>query len=1016
MAATTAAVGTALVTGYGFANDFANTPTGQNFTAMGRNAILQAEMARLRAETESLRKRVAETNVEEFKVRADELKKRMKEQAKKPVQTGGAVGTRRTAPPSAEAVTRLQDRLVRLKGLVTQSGALTSAEYGPKVDELISSVGELSPQPDGDLYSLYGTFINALTNYIAAPGLGSRAVDTAWATLTARRGSSGAPTSPAQSVGTDPGLPQSPAPQEPVPALAPPAPPAPQSPEASAPQPPAPPAPQEPSLLATLTSDLSTATGGTGDADIDALIAEVDELIKTVTIPTVRASYETLKSIEARFEDLVEKRKFENTPEGIKIRWIDTMKRDLPALGEEIATLWDTMSGTLGRVPAPLVRHLFETWHALRTLEAEFGENRLSVESGTERLDVVREELAKIKSEYEGLGLAPQSPEASAPAPEAISPETATTRIPGPPPLTPLMKSQEETKAALRLALEAPSTRAELAPMLSRLLSEADTADEAKLDLMKTYARAAVENDEARIQSTGSLLAPQEPVPALASQPPEASLVTPPTPGPAPVSTIHPRLLVESRQALIAGERSATQLNEATRSLSTDLAGGPSLGNFAGGCALQDQVTAAISTQETLVARVVAAVNTLKRVFASYQRETAGMTFVSDAEFREAPPTRTTPLTVQAGGGETLIQLKKRLDSLLGEIRAGIRDVPALVAGTASLRERLQTLRQQPRLETPEPCPVPVSAPVPAPSASVPAPVAAPPPIVQSTETLPVAAVPLEVPEGETFQIENPLNAFRRPRPQSPGASALPPPVPPPVPPVPATAPVPPPVPGGTGLESRLAAARTAAETQMATPTEPATGTLSRLISEAQAPVPQSPEAPVPQPPVPQSPEASAPVPQPPAPVPAPRPRTQALFALGKNGDTLRLGDEVVCDLYNKRFPQRGTISRFIKKREDGADVLYVEALTDTGSWNQPANACTRVTTSSVGTPIPGARGPLGAVGTPGLPEALGQLRTPLPAIGSRAGTVRRSKGGSRKKRLTSRRGNKTNVRGSRRR
>lgn len=525
---------------------------------------------------------------------------------------------------------------------------------------------------------------------------------------------------------------------------------------------------------------------------------------------------------------------------------------------------------------------------------------------------------------------------------------------------------------------------------------------------MKTYARAAVENDEARIQSTGSLLAPQ----ASASQPPEASLVTPPTPGPAPVSTIHPRLLVESRQALVAGERSAAQLNEATRSLSTDIAGGPSLGNFAGGCALQDQVTAAISTQETLVARVIAAVNTLKRVFASYQRETAGMTFVSDAEFREAPPTRTTPLTVQAGGGETLIQLKKRLDSLLGEIRAGIRDVPALVAGTASLRERLQTLRQQPRLETPEPCPVPVSASAPAsaPSASVPAPVAAPPPIVQSTETLPVAAVPLEVPEGETFQIENPLNAFRRPRPQSPGASALPP-------------PVPPPVPGGTGLESRLAAARTAAETQMATPTEPATGTLSRLISEA-----QSPEAPVPQPPVPQSPEASAPqppvpapappapVPQLPAPVTAPRPRTQALFALGKNGDTLRLGDEVVCDLYNKRFPQRGTISRFIKKREDGADVLYVEALTDTGSWNQPANACTRVTTSSVGTPIPGARGPLGAVGTPGLPEALGQLRTPLPAIGSRAGTVRRSKGGSRKKRLTSRRGNKTNVRGSRRR
>ena len=682
MAATTAAVGTALVTGYGFANDFANTPTGQNFAAMGKNAILQAEMARLRAETESLRKRVAETNVEEFKVRADELKKRMKEQVvKTPAQTGGAVGTRRTAPPSAEEVARLKDRLVRLKGLVTQSGALTSAEYGPKVDELNRSADELSSQSDGDLYSLYGTFINALTNYIARPGLGSRAVDTAWATLTTRRASSGALTSPAQSVGTDPGLPQSPAPQEPVPALAPPAP---QSPEASAPQPPvpalappAPPAPQEPSLLATLTSDLSTATGGTGDADIDALIAEVDELIKTVTIPTVRASYETLKSIEARFEDLVEKRKFENTPEGIKIRWIDTMKRDLPALGEEIATLWDTMSGNLGRVPAPLVRHLFETWHALRTLEAEFGENRLSVESGTERLSVVREELAKIKSEYEGLGLGPQEPvpAPTAPAPpDAISTETAAVPIPQAP-------------------VPAPAPPSPEAP------------------------------------------APQAPEP---TQTP-ASIVTPPSPGPPPVSTIHPRLLVESRQALVSGERAAAQLNEPTRALSMEVADSPTPGNFAGGCALQDEITSAIDVRQTLVAQLVSAVNTLKRVFASYQRETAGIAFVSDAEFREGAPPRTTPLTVQAGGGETLIQLKKRLEPLLDTIRAGVRKVPGLVAETTALRERLRKLRQTPRLETPEACaqtPVPVSASSPA---SSPAP--APAPIVQSTETLPTAAV-----------------------------------------------------------------------------------------------------------------------------------------------------------------------------------------------------------------------------------------------------------------------------------
>lgn len=853
MAATTAAVGTALVTGYGFANDFANTPTGQEMTAMGRNAILQAEMARLRAETESLRKRVAETNVEEFKVRADELKKRMKEQVvKTPAQTGGAVGTRRTAPPSAEEVARLKDRLVRLKGLVTQSSALISADYGSKVDELNRSADELSSQSDGDLYSLYGTFINALTNYIARPGLGSRAVDTAWATLTTRRRSSGALTSPAQSVGTDPGLPQSPAPQEPVPALAPPAPPAPQSPGASAPpapqspgaSAPQPPAPQEPSLLATLTSDLSTATGGTGDADIDALIAEVDELIKTVTIPTVRASYETLKSIEARFEDLVEKRKFENTPEGIKIRWIDTMKRDLPALGEEIATLWDTMSGNLGRVPAPLVRHLFETWHALRTLEAEFGENRLSVESGTERLSVVREELAKIKSEYEGLGLGPQAPAPAPPAPappDAISTETAAVPIPPSP--------------------EAP--------------------------------------------------APQAPVPAPAPQPPEApapqapaSIVTPPSPGPPPVSTIHPRLLVESRQALVSGERAAAQLNEPTRALAMEVADSPTPGNFAGGCTLQDEITSAIDVRQTLVAQLVSAVNTLKRVFASYQRETAGIAFVSDAEFREGAPPRTTPLTVQAGGGETLIQLKKRLEPLLDTIRAGVRKVPGLVAETTALRERLRKLRQTPRLETPEACAVPVSASSPAPA-----------PIVQSTETLPTAAVPLEVPPGETFQIENPM----RPRVPAPTSQT--------------------PVPGGTGLDPVEAERRTMELAGIPV------SSAAELESQAAAELP-----------------------------------SLAQERLSGAQDALRMVNEARA----------------------------------TGRALSPAQLRESLSRGRIGSAIPGARGALGAIGTPGLGALAPNFTSAVPS--SRAGTVRRSKGGSRKKRLTSRRGNKTNVRGSRRR
>jgi hypothetical protein len=613
--------------------------------------------------------------------------------------------------------------------------------------------------------------------------------------------------------------------------------------------------------LATLTSDLSTATGGTGDADIDALIAEVDELIKTVTIPTVRASYETLKSIEARFEDLVEKRKFENTPEGIKIRWIDTMKRDLPALGEEIATLWDTMSGTLGRVPAPLVRHLFETWHALRTLEAEFGENRLSVESGTERLSVVREELAKIKSEYEGLGLGPQEPvpAPTAPAPpDAISTETAAVPIPQAPVPAPAPPSPE-----------APAPPSPEAP------------------------------------------APQAPEP---TQTP-ASIVTPPYPGPPPVSTIHPRLLVESRQALVSGERAAAQLNEPTRALSMEVADSPTPGNFAGGCALQDEITSAIDVRQTLVAQLVSAVNTLKRVFASYQRETAGIAFVSDAEFREGAPPRTTPLTVQAGGGETLIQLKKRLEPLLDTIRAGVRKVPGLVAETTALRERLRKLRQTPRLETPEACAVPVSASSPAPA-----------PIVQSTETLPTAAVPLEVPPGETFQIENPM----RPRTPVPAPASQT--------PVPAPASQTP-VPGGTGLDPVEAERRTMELAGIPV------SSAAELESQAAAELP-----------------------------------SLAQERLSGAQDALRMVNEARA----------------------------------TGRALSPAQLRESLSRGRIGSAIPGARGALGAIGTPGLGALAQNFTSAVPS--SRAGTVRRAKGGSRKKRLTSRRGNKTNVRGSRRR
>jgi hypothetical protein len=85
-----------------------------------------------------------------------------------------------------------------------------------------------------------------------------------------------------------------------------------------------------------------------------------------------------------------------------------------------------------------------------------------------------------------------------------------------------------------------------------------------------------------------------------------------------------------------------------------------------------------------------------------------------------------------------------------------------------------------------------------------------------------------------------------------------------------------------------------------------------------------------------------------------------------------------------------------------------------TGRALSPAQLRESLSRGRIGSAIPGARGALGAIGTPGLGALAQNFTSAVPS--SRAGTVRRAKGGSRKKRLTSRRGNKTNVRGSRRR
>ena len=640
------------------------------------------------------------------------------------------------------------------------------------------------------------------------------------------------------------------------------------------------------------------------------------------------------------------------------------MADKLSGLGEECATLWVAMSTNLGRVPAALVRHFFETWHALRTLESEFGENRLSVETGDQRLAVIREEFTKIKSEFDGLGIptpavAPEvTPEVTpAVAPEvtpevtpevapATAPETATVAIPPAPPLTPLMQSQERVKDSLREAIESPTVPAELAPSLSRLISDADTADAVKLDLMKTYAEAVLANDTDSIKRVGSVLGLGAPPTVF-----EPVLPTPATLSPA-MSTIHPRLMSGAASTLVLGERAISQLSETTRALSLERNDAPTPENFKGGCALATEIDAAIEAQQTLSARLLPAVNGLKRAFAAYQQKTAGVAFVSDAEFRELAP-RTESFSVQAGGGEEVIQLKKRIDANVAEIREAAVTVPTLVANTASLRSRLQTLRQTPRLPVPEPCGTPAPAPAP-----VPAPPPPPAPFV-STATLPTAAVPIE-PVG-TFSVENPLS------PSKLRAMRLPSVAPPVVTPAVAT--------GRTlnpfGSPPAVATGRTL--NPFGSPPAVATGRTLNPFGSPPADEPGAGTGLVPPPETPAGKWASArPFPQ------RQTPSTPPTMTLQDFDDQTPTPQAVVPPIeFKTKLPSFGT---------------------------------------TIGSPLPGATGPI-AAGTPGLGELARGFTSPVPS--SRAGTVRAPKKGGRrtlrKKRLTVHRDKKTNVRGPRR-
>jgi len=435
MAAETAAIGTALVTGYGIANDFSKTPSGQNFVATARNAQLQLEMTTLKAEVARLKKQVADCDVNAVRERAKMLEERMRKHAEewKKTQRENEPQVGGTRPPKDPADVTLGD----VEDLKTDAKMLLARD--PKAYAAIQSHGDQLRQITGyiesepfpttkSLFKLYRGFLNSLERGYGSFDYQFGQVMKERAKLGLGQGA-GAPASPTVSVSTSTSTstdPSPPSPPAPAPAPAPPA---------VVPEPPAPaPAPPaEDPLTQAANALVSGVTGKTNDPEVDALLDELKTALDALTVDTVRQTYDAIRGVEAKFSELEEKRKFENTPEGQKIRWTQTMAAKLSKMTTSVAELWTTMAANMPRVPAKLVRDYFEVWHALRMLQADYDGNRLSIASGDERFDVIETEFKRILAEYTALGLpAPRAPPGPPPDPAPPGPPPGPAPAPGP--------------------------------------------------------------------------------------------------------------------------------------------------------------------------------------------------------------------------------------------------------------------------------------------------------------------------------------------------------------------------------------------------------------------------------------------------------------------------------------------------------------------------------------------------------------------------------------------------------
>jgi hypothetical protein len=441
--------------------------------------------------------------------------------------------------------------------------------------------------------------------------------------------------------------------------------------------------------------------------EIDTLIDEVDTVVANLTQSPNELSKARLglREIERKFRILqanrTAKRVSEKAEKAMSGMWSTlkgafaskedpkkALQAKLTDLNTRAEVEWARISQNFASTPVDVINKLVELRYTIRVVSAELDKERIAPSTATQAYEEAAKALDEIAATVPVA--APVAPEVPAPPPEVPAP-TLPGPPPGPPPPLPLpppltveMKREDLTNR-LTDALADPAVDAEYAPALSALQAGvgALTADE-DFVMRQRFVDAVRANDVATVTELAPTLGVSVPTPAPAPVP-----APPPPPAPARTTVLHDTILRETPVTISGGRKAQIEADTFVKTIKIALERlTPPNGNkperFRGACWLVLEMRNVIQNYEAIADPLRVSLSKLDREFNEYKRQTRDLPTVYDSEF--GPQTPTTPVELPAGS--SLTGTNTRLNE---EYQAAMRAKEA--ARLEAERKQLQAIR-----------------------------------------------------------------------------------------------------------------------------------------------------------------------------------------------------------------------------------------------------------------------------------------------------------------------------------